>query len=1056
MLLLKLVANYLELRKGLIDRFGKRPHEHFATLVSLTRESTETYRGLMARIDQHIKRFLDDRDPVICFCEDFFLKALPQEQAQWIRRNKGFSPIVEAAEDCIPANVHHRWQKDETHPSKSGKNNNMNIHNTQQQAKLTSTSDQLCPTDDMNHRSNPATCFVKPSIGQRLISETGYVNGREIMFVMDTGSDMTLIREDLVDKKCKLEGHKVTLYTAVDQPFTAQLAVVNIETNYYKGPAQVGLVSNLAAEALMGMDILGKKGSFIVTRSMSKGLDNERTVECTNQCEDDGKKEVVNHSIETADTDHRENIEMGKLSSMNADMLSKLQLAYISLQGNKEKSFASREEAEEEPMPFFWENDILRRKWQSGDGPRLRKMVMELAHDRPLAGHLGLEKTKEMILESFFWPGVFSDVKKYCISCHECQMTAKRTAGEKAPMVCPPVITELFSKIAMDIVGPLARTKSGHKYILTVVNDATRYTEAFPLKDIEATSVARALVELFSRVGFPRVILTYKGTNFTSTLLKLSYELTLKSMLRKFCTDNKNEWDEMLPFLLFTYREVPHEETGFAPIEMLYGWPVRGPMQILKGLFMGEENVRKSTVEHVVKMRETLADIGALVKESLLDRQKKIKALYDRDTRTREFNPGDEVLIILPSSSSKMKAQWQGPYRVVRKINDVNYQVSVPGRRGTVTYHVNLLRKYKRAVLMTTQGYDNDGVDVDYHPRTGEGDAGVKLGVNLSKEQREDIISLCDEFQDVLTTRPGRTNILTHSIKTTSETPIKQWPYRIPFAQQQEVKSILDEMLEQGLIRPSLSPWSSPCVFVDKKDGTLRLCADYRKLNDITLFDAYPVPRMDDLFEKIGYGRYLIPLAEESLQKSAFVTPFGLYEFNAMPFGMKTAPASFARLIDILVTGLHNVAAYFDNIIVSSTTWSEHIENLRALLQRIREDGLTIKPSKCEFGAAEIDCLGHIIGVGKIKTDDNKIKAMYEFPLPTTIKGIRSFLGMVGYYRKSIKNFAEVAVPLTSMTQKGRQNILVWTEDVVRSFKVLKDALAKAPVHENADGLSRR
>jgi len=757
----------------------------------------------------------------------------------------------------------------------------------------------------MKHRGNPATCFVKPTIGERLISETGCVNGREIMFVKDTGSDMTLIREDLVDESCKLEGHQVTLYTAVGQPFTAQLAVVNIDTPHYKGPAQVGLVANLAAEALLGMDILGKKGSFVVTRSMVKGLDDERTVKNTDQCEDEYRNEVVNKSIETTDTDQHDDMGLDKLSAINADMLSKLQTADISLQSIREKSFATREEAEEEPMAFFWENDILRRKWQSGDGSRggeqivvpagLRKMVMELAHDRPLAGHLGLEKTKERILQSFFWPGMFSDVKRYCTSCHECQMTAKRAAGGKAPMVCPPVITEPFSKIAMDIVGPLSRTKSGHKYILTVVDDATRYPEAFPLKDMEATSVATALIELFSRVGFPRVILTDKGTNVTNTLLKQLYELlgirgvtttpyhpqangkverfngTLKSMLRKFCTDNRNEWDEMLPYLLFAYREVPHEETGFAPFEMLYGWPVRGPMQILQGLFTGEEDVRKSTVEHVVKMREKLADIGTLVKDNLFERQKKIKALYDRHTKTREFSPGDEVLILLPSSSSKMKAQWQGPYRVVRKVNDVNYQVSVPGRRGTVTYHVNLLRGYKRAVLMATQVDENDGVDIDFPPRAGEGDVGVKLGVNLSKEQREDIRNLCKEFQDVITTRPGRTNILTHSIKTTSETPIKQRPYRIPFAQRREVKAILDEMLEQGLIRPSISPWSSPCVLVDKKDGTLRLCVDYRKLNSITLFDAYPVPRMDDLFEKIGYGSYL---SQIDLTKGYWQVPF--------------------------------------------------------------------------------------------------------------------------------------------------------------------------------------
>ncbi|KAL3866919.1 hypothetical protein ACJMK2_044168, partial [Sinanodonta woodiana] len=180
---------------------------------------------------------------------------------------------------------------------------------------------------DVTHRGYPATCFVKPSIGERLISETGCVNGREIMFVKDTGFDMTLIRADLVDESYKMEGHKVMLYTAVGQPITAQLAVVDIDTKCYKGPAQVGLVSNLAAEALMGMGVLSTKGSFnFVPRSMVKKINNESTVEHIDLCEDEGMDEVVNKSTETADTDKHKDIEVDKLPEVNVDILPKPQL----------------------------------------------------------------------------------------------------------------------------------------------------------------------------------------------------------------------------------------------------------------------------------------------------------------------------------------------------------------------------------------------------------------------------------------------------------------------------------------------------------------------------------------------------------------------------------------------------------------------------------------------------------------------------------------------------------------------------------------------------------
>ncbi|KAL3872824.1 hypothetical protein ACJMK2_036022 [Sinanodonta woodiana] len=224
-------------------------------------------------------------------------------------------------------------------------------------------------------------------------------------------------------------------------------------------------------------------------------------------------------------------------------------------------------------------------------------------------------------------------------------------------------------------------------------------------------------------------------------------------------------------------------------------------------------------MELALKMRVKMADIGTLVKDNLFDRQKKIKALV---------------------FDCHMKAQSHGANDVIRNVNFFNYQVSVPSWRGTVTYNVNLLRKYMRAVLQPTQADENDGVDIDYLRIAGEGDP-------------DDIINMCNKCMDVLTTRPGQTNILTHYIKTTSRHQLNNGNIEYS-SQHKELKAIFDEMLKQGIIQPPNSAWSSPCVFVDKKDGTLRLCVDCRKLNNITLFDAYPVPRMDGLFEKIGNG----------------------------------------------------------------------------------------------------------------------------------------------------------------------------------------------------------
>ncbi|PJE77626.1 hypothetical protein CI610_03449 [invertebrate metagenome] len=465
------------------------------------------------------------------------------------------------------------------------------------------------------------------------------------------------------------------------------------------------------------------------------------------------------------------------------------------------------------------------------------------------------------------------------------------------------------------------------------MDEATRYPEAFALKNVDAQTIADTLVELFSRVGVPHVILTDQGTNFTSKMIQELYRVmgikgitttpyhpqangkverfnaTLKAVLKKLCTSNNEAWDELLPYALFAYREVPHEETGFSPFEMLYGWPVRGPLQILEQAMTGEGELKKSVIDHIVQMRERLASIRETVLENLTIKRQKTKQWYDRNATVRELRPGDEVLLLLPSDSSKMVAQWKGPYRVVRKVNDVNYEVNVGGRRKRVVYHINLLRKYNKAVqnVMFVQKCDLADSDFDGSNPTIEDTLDVKLGKNLNQSQRQEIRQLCEEYSDVINPNPGRTSLVTHSLRTTSEKPIRQQPYRIPQTKKQDVKRMLDDMLDRGYITPSFSPYSSPIVLVEKKDTTTRLCVDYRRLNDVTLCDGYPIPRVDEIFEKLGKAQYLstmdlakgywqIPLSQDSQEKSAFVTEFGQYQFKVMPFGMKTAPATFARM----------------------------------------------------------------------------------------------------------------------------------------------------------------
>ena len=333
-----------------------------------------------------------------------------------------------------------------------------------------------------------------------------------------------------------------------------------------------------------------------------------------------------------------------------------------------------------------------------------------------MAGHLGKTKTVSRILQRFYWPSLHCDVAKFCRGCGECQKSPNQRAP-KAPFIPLPIMPTPFNRIAMDIVGPLPRSRSGNRFILVLCDYGTHNPEAVPLKNIDAEHVAEELVKMFSRVGIPSEILTDQGTNFMSTLLSEVYRLlsvkairtspyhpqtdglvecfnqTLKAMLRKVADDEGKDWDRLLPYVLFAYREVPQASTGFSPFELLYGRSVRGPLDVLRETWEADSRGGESVVSYILMIRERLEKMAELVQENVSRAQKQQKEWYDRNARSREFHPGDQVLVLLPTSTNKMLARWQGPYEVARRCGKVNYEVRMCDRRKQHRiFHVNMLR----------------------------------------------------------------------------------------------------------------------------------------------------------------------------------------------------------------------------------------------------------------------------------------------------------------------------------------------------------------------------
>ncbi|KAL4340738.1 hypothetical protein GQ457_08G035780 [Hibiscus cannabinus] len=287
--------------------------------------------------------------------------------------------------------------------------------------------------------------------------------------------------------------------------------------------------------------------------------------------------------------------------------------------------------------------------------------------------------------------------------------------------------------------------------------------------------------------------------------------------------------------------------------------------------------------------------------------------------------------------------------------------------------------------------------------------------------------------------------------------PVSITPYRRAPIELKELKKQLEELQNKGFIRPSTSPWCAPVLFVKKKDGSMRLCTDYRQLNRVTIKNKYPLPRIEDLFDQLRdasvfskidlrSGYYQMKVKDVDVPKTSFRTRYGHFEFLVMPFGLRNAPAAFMDLMNRVFKPYLDkfVVVFIDGILIYSRNKDDHAEHLRIVLQTLRECQLYAKFSKCEFWLSEVAFLGHVISAKGIMVDPKKVQTILDWRPPRNVSEVRSFLGLAGYYRRFVKGFSVIASPLTKLLRKDQP--FEWSEDRHRSFDKLKQALTHAPV----------
>jgi len=594
------------------------------------------------------------------------------------------------------------------------------------------------------------------------------VGSVEVVALRDTGADTVVVSSDLVSAE-QYTGRKKNVSMA-SRGFSqiCPVALVDLDTPFFTGKVEAVVMDDLVAPVLIGNEARLENGDTVsvpvypVRQIVS-------AVQTRGQARKEGQEPVQLHAGKPL---------IGKVTPTE---LAQMQKDDPSLE--KFRHLATVRAAARNGVHFEWKRGLLYRVYaHAGECFRqvvvpkeLREEVIRLAHDTPMAGHLGSGKTRDRVWREFYWPGISSEIRRYCLSCDVCQRTIPKGKVRKVPLGKVPIIDEPFRRVAVDLVGPISPpSERGHRYMLVLVDYATRYPEAAPLKNIDSETVAEALWNMWSRLGIPDEVYSDCGTQFISDVMGQVHQLlsvkgitttpyhaqanglverfngTLKKMLQKLCLEQPRQWDRYINALLFAYREVPQESLKFSPFELLFGRTVRGPLQVLRQVWTNEatDAETRTTAEYVVDLRNRIEETCALARENLSQAADCYEKAFNRKTVSRSFKPGSQVLLLLPVKHNKLELSWKGPFTVVEKVGFADYKIQMGIK--TKIYHANLLKQYHvrdvdEAVTVSVVVEDGDEVapvgvcsdSIPLIPLTAEeGPAAVQIGEALSDEAR--------------------------------------------------------------------------------------------------------------------------------------------------------------------------------------------------------------------------------------------------------------------------------------------------------------------------------
>ena len=375
-------------------------------------------------------------------------------------------------------------------------------------------------------------------------------------------------------------------------------------------------------------------------------------------------------------------------------------------------------------------------------------------------------------------------------------------------------------------------------------------------------------------------------------------------------------------------------------------------------------------------------------------------------------------------------------------------------KRGCV---IGKLEQIAEENLVTFESYNK--IKENCQKQLSYSNAEISEELNCPPEHQHKILNLMIKNKDLLAKKDSdltQTSAVEMKIPTGTHPPIQQRPYRTPLNSRRIIDQAVSDMLEADTIERSRSSWAFPVVIVSKKDGSSRFCIDYRKLNKITKPIAQPIPLIDDIINRLSGARYFtsldlksgywqVKMADADKDKTAFTCHKGLFNFKVMPFGLSQAPAIFTELMNVVLSGLEDFAtSYLDDVLIWSSSLEDHLSHVQQVLDRFRQHNLKLKLKKCSFLQTETVHLGFVISKDGVKPDLRKVEAIRNMPPPTCVREVRAFMGSIGYYRRFLPNFSEIAEPLIALTRKHAQ--FKWSTEAQKAFDFLKESLTVIPL----------